>query len=40
MIRTFAATLAILAAIDHLKFGGTYLHLVKQVAHNFIHFVF
>jgi hypothetical protein len=39
MFRTVAVTLAVLAAIDHVKFGGTYTHLVKQVAHNFIHFV-
>ena len=39
MIRTAAVTLAILAAIDHLKFGGTYTHLAKQVASNIFHFV-
>jgi hypothetical protein len=28
--------LAILAAIDHLMFGGAYTHLVKQVAHSIL----
>jgi hypothetical protein len=39
MIRTVAVTLAVLAAIDHLMFAGTYTHLVEQVAHNFIRYV-
>jgi hypothetical protein len=39
MIRTAAVTLAILAAIDHLKFGGTYTHIAKQIAQQLIHIV-
>ena len=39
MIRTAAVTLAVLAAIDQLKFGGTYTHIAAQMAHNLIHFV-
>jgi hypothetical protein len=30
MIRTTAATFVILAAIDHVMFGGTYLRIFKQ----------
>jgi hypothetical protein len=40
MIRTAAVTLAILAAIDHLKFGGTYTHIATQVAEQLVHIVF
>jgi hypothetical protein len=37
MIRAGAVALAILAAVDSLWFGGTYTHLVKQVAAQFLH---
>jgi hypothetical protein len=37
MMRSVAMTLAILAAIDHLMFGGAYTHLVKQVANSILH---
>lgn len=30
MIRTMATTFAILAGIDHVMFGGTYTHILKQ----------
>ena len=39
MIRTAAVTLAVLAAIDHLKFGGTYTHIAKQIAQQLIQIV-
>jgi hypothetical protein len=39
MIRTVTVTLAALAAIDHLMFGGTYTRIAGQVAHNLIHFL-
>ena len=39
MIRTVAVTLAALAAIDHMMFGGTYTRIAEQIAHNLIHFV-
>jgi hypothetical protein len=39
MIRTVAVALAALAAIDHLMFAGKYMHLARQVADNFLHFV-
>jgi hypothetical protein len=39
MIRTAAVTLAVLAAIDHLKFGGTYTRIAEQIAHNIVHFL-
>jgi hypothetical protein len=36
MMRSVAMTLAILAAIDHLMFGGAYTSIVKQVAHSIL----
>ena len=30
MFRTMAMTLAILAAIDHMMFGGTYTRILEQ----------
>jgi hypothetical protein len=40
MIRTVVVTLAALATIDHLVFAGKYAHLARQVADNFIRFMF
>jgi hypothetical protein len=40
MIRTVTVTLAALAAIDHLMFGGTYIHIAGRVADNILHFLF
>jgi hypothetical protein len=40
MIRTVAVALAALAMIDQLMFAGKYVHLVKQVADSFMHYVF
>ena len=36
MIRIAAVALAVLAAIDSMKFGGAYTHLVKQIANSFL----
>jgi hypothetical protein len=40
MVRTVAVTLAARAAIDALMFGGRHTHLVKDVADNFLRYVF
>jgi hypothetical protein len=40
MLRSVAAVLAVLAAIDSLMFGGARTHLVKQVAGSFLQHVF
>jgi hypothetical protein len=40
MIGTVAVTLAALAAMVSLVFGGQHTHLVKNVAHNLLRYVF